>query len=273
MDKFCTKCGAALVNGVCPNCGVPQQNAAQAQQADKFKGFFMNPNERLVCVLGNGYLQNFFSNGYLRKGFAVLSDKRVYFRGKAYEPNPRHGFHTKRVSSVVDLKDVTGTEVQSISPIGLIIIGIIFAMIPFLLFFLYSLFMGLHSIFATLIATLIPYFIFLAVYVPIFRLIYKLNRKSLLLIMFGGSAGAGIAFPITWYPAEESENFQKQLRIMKDLAVENAEKSTANTIREVMAQQPAASTADELEKYARLYKEGVITEEEFAEMKAKILKQ
>ncbi len=89
--------------------------------------------------------------------------------------------------------------------------------------------------------------------------------------MFGGG---GIAFPLNWFPRQEIDNYQKMLRIAKDNAVEEAENATANAMRGVIANsvpQNSASPADELAKYAQMYKDGVLSEEEFADIKAKIL--
>ena len=41
-----------------------------------------NRNEKIISVLGNNAIQKFLSTGTLGNGFAVLSDKRLYFRGK-----------------------------------------------------------------------------------------------------------------------------------------------------------------------------------------------
>ncbi len=65
------------------------------------------------------------------------------------------------------------------------------------------------------------------------------------------------------------------LTIAKDNAVEQSGQAAENTMREVMAnavpQSVAATSADELAKYAQLYKDGLISEQEFAEIKAKLL--
>lgn len=149
MERFCVKCGSELVNGVCPNCSAAQ-NAPQYQQPDmqyqqqyqqqpqyqqpaveinpndeRFKSFFMNPKEKFVCALGNGYLMNFLAGGFLGKGFAVVSDKRVYYKGISYE------FVGKKLASrkdarTVDLKDITGTEVATFNPIVLVIAAVFF---------------------------------------------------------------------------------------------------------------------------------------------------
>ena len=82
MDKFCMKCGTELIDGVCPKC--IQETEPVNKSEEKFRNFFMSPNEKLVAILGNSYLENFFHSGNIKRGFAVASDKRVYFQGKKY---------------------------------------------------------------------------------------------------------------------------------------------------------------------------------------------
>ena len=48
------------------------------------RSMFVDANEQQIAVLGGNYLSNFLATGTIEKGFCVLSDKRVYFRGKCY---------------------------------------------------------------------------------------------------------------------------------------------------------------------------------------------
>lgn len=346
-NKFCTQCGAELISGACPKCS----QARQVDNAEKFKQFFMNPKENFVCSLGNGYIQNFLANGSVGNGFAVVSDKRVYFNGKTYEV---HNSRLKATSEsrTVDLKDVTGTGVRAIKYPLLWILAIVTAVLAVVIttivtfnignaysngFYdnrqaaeelanlaeaiLYSLF-GLFPIlflpsgafylsyhlsrkkgllitaliltavgFVWLIVlniviweTLKAVFVDILIFVPAAALLFSYfkTRKTILTISY---AGGCIAFDINWYSKEESEGFQKMLRIAKDKAVEDVENATANAMREVMSNvvgtpvqpvqsvqpQTPVSTADELMKYAQLYKDGLLSEEEFAAIKAKML--
>lgn len=243
------------------------RNVSNAQRSDqnneKYKTIFMNPKEKFVCALGNGYLQNFLSGGFLGKGFAVVSDKRVYFKGRAFEFGGKK-FTVKTVTSTVDLKDVTGTETRTLTNPAIMAAGIITIILGILL-----LSVGLALSFPLCIVMGI---LFMLMGIS-FIIVYFASRKTMITIMFGGG---GIAFPLNWYPAQEGEIFQRMLRIAKDEAVEEAENATARTMREVMSnvavqQQSLASSADELAKYAQLYKDGLISEQEFAEIKARLL--
>lgn len=92
--------------------------------------FFVNKNERLISTLGNSYIQNFISTGFLSKGFSFITDKRVYFQGKSYNVFYNNSGNPKIVknsrSQIVDLKDVTGTEIKHYNPIHYLIIAIVF---------------------------------------------------------------------------------------------------------------------------------------------------
>lgn len=310
----------------------------------------MNPKEQFVCALGNGYIQNYLAGGFVGKGFAVVSDKRVYFNGKTYEV---HNSRLKATSEsrTVDLKDVTGTGVRAIKYPLLKIFAIISVvatllisigvgikydafmagdfiypcLIIFILFVISGILFLIHhltqknslkkvsEIFGWLayismgicIVAILLFLIMCVAYIAsvgfeqksplvscaviltffaaitLFILFFK-TRKTILTISY---AGGCIAFNINWYSKEESDGFQKKLRIAKDKAVEDAENATANAMREVMSNvvgtpvqpvqsvQPQApvSTADELMKYAQLYKDGLLSEEEFAAIKAKML--
>ena len=97
MKKYCTKCGAELEHGKCPNCSQAQEAGRSGRQPgtgidpndEKFKKLFFSPKEKYVCSLGNSFLQNFLSGNTNSRGFSVISDKRVYFKGNAFEIDGR----------------------------------------------------------------------------------------------------------------------------------------------------------------------------------------
>lgn len=142
MNKFCEKCGTELIDGVCPRC-VQSETNSRGRHEGKFKNFFMSPNERLVAVLGNSYLENFFQNGSYKNGFAVISDKRVYFQGKNYyvshDEDGRTQIIKNQQSRTVDLKDITGTRTDSYANKAWLIWACVSLIVPFLLIILITL--------------------------------------------------------------------------------------------------------------------------------------
>ena len=76
---YCKKCGAELIEDVCPMCSQPGTTSGKDEKiANKF---FVSPNERVIAILGDSYIENVINNGNLKNGFAVVSDKRIYFQG------------------------------------------------------------------------------------------------------------------------------------------------------------------------------------------------
>ncbi|MCM1025256.1 MAG: SHOCT domain-containing protein [Roseburia sp.] len=97
---------------------------------------------------------------------------------------------------------------------------------------------------------------------------YLMRRKTFFQIQY---AGGCIAFNVSYYAKAEIDDFQKQLRRAKDLAEESASKAP---VLEAPVQPAAAaqnSVPDDLQKYADLLKEGLISQEEYDAMKKKIL--
>lgn len=134
-DIYCEKCGAKLIDGVCPQC-VHEKNAVGIQKYDRFKKFFLSPNEQMVTILGNSYLQTFLSNGKTRNGFAVVSNKRAYFRGTSYNVVVGKKGKTKLIrnhqSRTIDLQDITGVGFDSYSEPSWIL-GMIIPLITFVI--------------------------------------------------------------------------------------------------------------------------------------------
>ncbi len=207
--------------------------------------FFVNKNERLISTLGNSYIQNFISNGILSKGFSFITDKRVYFQGKSYNVFYNNSGNPKIVknsrSQIVDLKDVTGTEIKHYNPIHYLIIAIVF-----FIFLLILLSIG-FSEFKIYIIPIILAYVFL----------YFKNKISLISIQY---AGGEIAFDIRWFSQNEIDNFQKQLRLAKDNVVDNPINNNYNV-----------SSADELIKYGQLLQKGLISPEEYQNIKRNLL--
>ena len=124
---YCKKCGTELIENVCPICS--QMENASGKEEKIAKEFFVSPNERLIAVLGNSYMERVINNGNLENGFAVVSDKRAYFQGTSYaitySNNGKRRIVKTKQSRTVDLKDITGTGFDNHTDIGWLIAGFI----------------------------------------------------------------------------------------------------------------------------------------------------
>ena len=209
--------------------------------------FFVNKNERLISTLGNSYIQNFISTGFLSKGFSFITDKRVYFQGKSYNVFYNNSGNPKIVknsrSQIVDLKDVTGTEIKHYNPIHYLILAIVF-----FIGLIFTLSFGRNFyVFSYYIIPIVLAYVFL----------YFKNKISLIAIQY---AGGEIAFDIRWFSQNEIDNFQKQLRLAKDNVVDTPVNNNYNV-----------SSADELIKYGQLLQKGLISPEEYQNIKRNLL--
>lgn len=86
---------------------IEEYNLSDAEMK-KFSEYFVSREEKYLSSLGNGYIMNFFANGSLKRGFAVISDKRVYFRGSCFSGQGKNLKKTDE-ERTVDIKDVTGS--------------------------------------------------------------------------------------------------------------------------------------------------------------------
>lgn len=99
------------------------------------RDILFSQNEEIVAVLGNNVIQRFLTTGILGNGFAVLSDKRLYFRGKCLHKKGK--FYRKNTEEKsVDLKDVTGTGFEHTNPIGILALGIVCIVVGLAVIFL-----------------------------------------------------------------------------------------------------------------------------------------
>lgn len=260
MENFCEKCGTELIDGVCPECAQRKASLINKNE-EKFADFFMSPNEKMVAVLGNSYLENFFYNGYIEKGFAVVSDKRVYFQGNNYFINRdikgKKKLFKNHQSRIVDLRDVTGTVTDTIYKLSWKIWGIIFTILFFIIMFLGG---RIESLFFIL---------------PVLFCAYKYESTKISIITIQYASGE-IGFNKKWFTQQEIELFEKQTRLAKDKIVEASDNTFTNGLQEVVSSLSQSvisqtSKADELSKLANLLIKGVITQEEFDKMKKELI--
>lgn len=218
---------------------------------------FVDTTEKYVSSLGNNYIINYISSGNISSGFAVISNKRVYFRGDCYYKE--FGRLKKSYEErTVDLKDVTGTGFSSKNPVGLLFAGIITGLISIVSMFVGEVFFILVLLTISLLTG------------------YFMKRKTLFEIDFSGGK---ICFDVNIYGRSEVNDFQKQLRRAKDSYLKNREKEMSrfsNIINEGSLEKSSQAItkenkADEIRKYAELFQNGFITQEEFEKLKKEII--
>ncbi|MCL2488471.1 MAG: SHOCT domain-containing protein [Oscillospiraceae bacterium] len=254
--------------------------------AQNFQSLFVSNTEKFICSLGNTCAQTFLSTGVLGNGFAVLSDKRVYFKGTCFIREGKR-FSKRLEERIVDVKDVTGTGFIHKNPVWALIVAIICCVLVF-----FAILSALSSVSMTVssnnlqnrfsyrdnklsISDVLPFFmpvIFFAVLTTVFLLIYRSQKRSLFEIQF---AGGGIAFDTHWFKADESQKFQNCIRIAKD-NVEIERENRQQQLHSITAPPPQPANgniADELKKYSDLLAAGAISQGEYEAVKMELLKK
>ncbi len=242
----------------------------------------IDPHENITAIIGNSYAQTFLSTGQIGKGFAVLSDRRVYFKGKClYKTGKKYS--TRMEERVVDLNDVTGSGFIKFNPIYLLVMGIIMTVIT--LGLLIASFTGLNvhaaesdaevyfpatggsivggvSMAILAIAFLITSVILLTAYFRRKTTIFKIDY-----------AGGSIGFDLRLISYGEAESFNRSLRTCKDNAVRAAQTmfTSVNQIQTPTYGAAAVSTADALREYNNLLSQGIITQEDYEAKKRQLL--
>lgn len=233
------------------------------KEIEQLSQSFVSKDEKYIASLGNGYIMNYLTNQSVQKGFAFLSNKRVYFKGSCLSGTSKNLVKTNE-ERTVDVKNITGSgfiyqtdwgKLLKIVGIAIAIAGVIISG-GIIMLLTYS----FITTFAAAMLSLIIGGILTA-------LGYLLRRKTYFRIEY---AGGCIAFDVSFYAKAEIDDFQKQLRRAKDLVEETA------TIKTVAVETPMQaptqnSVPDDLRKYADLLKEGLISQEEYDAMKKKIL--
>lgn len=181
-----------------------QQNEKKAT-AQPQKSMLIDPGETVIASIGNSYLQNMVGSRSVKSGFALLTEKRVYYSGQAFSGNGRGGMITEEC--IIPVENITRTRfiynqgiVRFMIGLGLAIYGGLMALFQFA--------NGPEDI-----PTLVGLGMLLVGACLIIS--YFLNRSTVFEISF---PGGGFTFNLKWYPIEDMREFQRQLHLVKDKA-------------------------------------------------------
>lgn len=248
--------------------GNAEDGETMQKTLQEFDELLVNSNEKRIALLGGKYLRNFLGTGSLEKGFCMLSDKRVYFKGKIYNDSGKgfKFFSSVNEEKVVDLADVTGTGFSRQRYFILKIIGVLTIAVAAAGF--YFAFRGdaeyekdsqMYFIAAVrMVNAVIPAIIDIIAY-------YFFQAKWFEVSFAGGK----MAFKASNYSKREIRNFQKMLRRAKDKCVENMNRAYVK--ENEVSEENNISVTDELKKFKELLDSGVLTQQEYEEQKVRLL--
>ena len=228
------------------------------------KDIFVDTNEMYITALGNNYLANYITSGQLKRGFAVLSNKRIYFKGKAYTKEGSR-YTLSKEEKTVDLRDITGTGFTKIRNVSDLLISAISFGIVFILFMQRAKLLGIMEEDRFILLQIIIGLLFVAspITALAYLLFYFFYNISLFEIMF---AGGKIAFDTKFYKEKYIKNFQSEIRRAKDNAVDK------NFEKENIGIKNHDSIADELLKLSTLFSNEAISQDEYNQIKSSLLK-
>ena len=272
---YCGKCGAELIDGVCPRCKLEEGGNADDYER-RIKRLFMSQNERFVAVLGKDYSEKYLENGKCPEEFAIISDKRLYSFGRSYDIGTnlfgKKTVRENKQSKTIDLKDITGTGEGSYRSMRWFMIGILYLILT-----IASLIAGItvatkqngltEEAYNTIIVIMIGIIPVLFFFMILYFIIYLVSKIHVLAVQYNGSE---MGFDMAYFTMEEIDDFQRNLRIAKDKTIEN-NRNAEQTASHMSQSTPHAGKADELLKMADLLSKGLISQEEFDIMKRELI--
>ena len=114
QDEFCYNCGAQITRKK-DNKKDKQKNKPEIQEytlkdkeIEKLSQSFASRDEKYIASLGNGYIMNYLTNGSMSKGFAFITNRRVYFKGSCLSGTGKKLVKTNE-ERTVDVKNITGS--------------------------------------------------------------------------------------------------------------------------------------------------------------------
>ena len=251
-------------------------------------GLFRTPEERMVAVLGKVNHQKYMNNRAICKGFAVMSDKRLYLRGKCYSvtesKNGAGRYHKTNKEKDIEMKDVIGIDYEQNSGTLWIVLSLVVLLLaPIVCYMAYLVLedrlidyvsqMGTASInyineyvntrVRSMIIFLVVVFVSLVMYCAY---MYIKSSKAYITIQY---VGGRTAFLQNWYTDDEIEEFETSLHQIRDKAMTDNNIAAASKFGTIPTQR--ASVAEEISKLNELLAQGILSQEEFDKAKKELL--
>lgn len=206
-DRFCGNCGnkCAADSKFCRQCGTSLDKSEITQRDTGLERFYHDKNEKLVSVLGQGYLTSLWQS-HFDKCVLILTDKRLYQEGKIFFRSG-DSLSSRKGSSVLAVKDVTACEFEESNRPMLAVGGVILGIVAVFLFFVASANRGEITVFVYIMSAVFALFAYKALYS------YSKARLRVFTIRYAGGA---MTVDCRWYSEREMRDFQKGISMLKD---------------------------------------------------------
>ena len=181
----------------------PSEKTKQ-QYPRKFYKFLVSPDEKIISILGQNYLQAFIAAEGFTKNIMILTEKNIYIKGKSYKGNSIQNAFSVKNDIIIPLENVTAAEFIHLSDstaksktyvtVVLLIISFVFAI----------------SIYSEPLAALIAFVVFLFLLGLLIRFLFSG-------VTSGGKwfginyIGGPIYVSARWYGDKELDLFSKKI--------------------------------------------------------------
>lgn len=166
---------------------------------------FLEPDEKLLCVVGREQLKNYLMNEKHKKCFAVLSDRAVYCKGKCTVSRDRRFYQTVKTNFRLDLEEFK--DIKYLPQNNQVLLSLTFFFLilgPVLLLLDKLTHYGTKSFFTPRLDAIIC--ILLA---GVFYLLYSIHRKTLLELLH---TNGSISLNQSYLPQKEARTLIRYLR-------------------------------------------------------------
>ena len=174
-----------------------QEAAAQKAEAKAMKQSeqFVDPSETAKATLGTNYAQNVLAGGKVEQDSAVLTEKRLYYKGDLFSGSGKNLMSIKG-EYIVPVEDISMTSFVHGESTGGKLFGLLLILVGTGLFFVFP-----------------PAGIVAALAGVVFLIKGFLGKSTVLEVSFPGGR---FRFDVKWYPIADMQDFQRQIHLVKD---------------------------------------------------------
>ena len=174
-----------------------QAVAAQKEEAKAMKqaGGFIDSSETAIATLGTNFAQNLLAGGKIKQGSAVLTEKRLYYKGDLFSGTGKNLMSIKG-EYIVSVEDISLTSFVYRESTGYKLFGFLLLFIGIVLSFQVP-----------------PLGVIIALAGILFLIKTFLGKSTIFEISFPGGR---FRFDVKLYPITDMQNFQHQIHLVKD---------------------------------------------------------
>lgn len=172
-----------------------QEKAARRAEAAKKDAVFVDQSETAIATLGTNFAQNVLAGGKVKQGSAILTEKRLYYKGDLFSGSGKSLMSIKG-EYIVPVEDISMTSFVHGEHTGGKLFGLLLLVVGAALFFLFA-----------------PAGVVAALAGIVFLIKGFLGKSTVFEISFPGGR---FRFDVKWYPISDMQDFQRQIHLVKD---------------------------------------------------------